>query len=456
MKPLVPVEKDRRKRNLYRPLVFGFFLIILAGALLLTLPISSADGTVTPFEDTLFTATSATCITGLVVYDTATHWSFFGQAVILSMIQIGGLGFMTLGSALILLLRGESSIANRKQMAESLNMTNYHTAARTMKHVLAGTAAFEGAGAIILAARFIPDFGWTGGIWRGIFVSISAFCNAGFDLMGTITPFGSLTGYADDPVVNLTVSGLIIIGGLGFLVWEDLYTHHSWKKLSLFSKTVLMTSGSLILLGTVCFFCFEYSNPDTLGQLSFPAKVLASYFQSIIPRTAGFNSIDLAAMTEASQVLMILLMFIGASSGSTGGGVKVTTVAVLFAALKAVLLGQKDATLLKRRLNTDLVYRAFALVFFPLIAVLVCTFAINLAEPNVSFLEALFECTSAFATVGCSLSITPTLSLFSKILLILLMFAGRVGMLTISFALLTDRRKRRNALRYPEGDLLIG
>ncbi len=456
MKQLAPIEKPRRKINLYRLLVFGFFLIILVGALLLMLPVSSADGSVTPFLNTLFTATSATCITGLVVYDTATQWSFFGQAVILCMIQIGGLGFMTLGSALILLLRGDSSLSNRKQIAESLNMTDYKTAARTMKHVLAGTAVFEGAGALILSARFIPEYGWLGGIWRGIFISISAFCNAGFDLMGLEHPFASLTAYPDDLVVNLTVMGLIVIGGLGFLVWEDLYTKHSWKKLSLFSKTVLITSGTLIVSGAVLFFLFEFTNPDTLGQLPLRGKILASFFQSITPRTAGMNTIDLTAMTEAGQVLTIVFMFIGASSGSTGGGVKVTTVAVLGAALTSVLTGRKEATLMKRRLNQDLVYRAFALVFFPFLAVLACSFAVNLAEPNISFIEALYECTSAFATVGLSLSVTPTLSVFSKILLMLLMFSGRVGMLTISYALLTDRRRRQNTLRYPEGNILIG
>lgn len=456
MKRLAPTEKKRRKFNLYRFVVLGFLLIILTGACLLMLPISSADGGVTPFADTLFTATSATCITGLIVYDTASHWSFFGQAVILTMIQIGGLGFMTLGSAFVLLLRGDSSLSNRKQIAEALNMTDYHTAARTMKHVLAGTAAFEGAGALILSFRFIPDFGIEGGIWRGIFISVSAFCNAGFDLMGLGSPFCSITGYTDDLTVNLTICALIIVGGLGFLVWEDLYTNHSWKKLSLFSRTVLLFSGLLIFAGAVCIFLFEFSNPATMKPLPLRTKLLASLFQSVSPRTAGFNSIDLTAMTEASQVLMILLMFIGASSGSTGGGAKITTVAVLGAALKAVLLGKKDATLLRKRISSDTVYRALALVFFPLLAVMICSFAINLAEPDVSFIQALFECTSAFATVGLSLSVTPALTLFSKILLMLLMFTGRVGMLTISFALLTDRRKRRNVLRYPEENILIG
>ncbi len=456
MKRLAPVERKRHKQNLSRLLIIGFLLIILTGAFLLMLPIASEDGTVTPFIDTLFTATSATCITGLVAFDTATQWSFFGELIILIMIQIGGLGFMTLGSALILLLRGNSNISNRKQIAESLNLNDYRTAAQTMKHVIAGTAAFEGAGALILSARFIPDFGLWGGVWRGIFTSVSAFCNAGFDLMGINGPYSSLTAYPDDLVVNLTVMGLIIIGGLGFLVWEDLYTNHSWKKLTLFSKTVLSATVFLILIGAVCLFCFEFTNDNTLGGMPLRSKIIASFFQSVTPRTAGMNTIELTAMTEASQVLVIVLMLIGASSGSTGGGVKITTVAVLTAALKSVITGQKDATLMKRRLAPELVYRAMALVFFPIMCILFCTFAINVTEPSVSFFEALFECTSAFATVGLSLSVTPTLSVFSKILLMLLMFAGRVGMLTISFALLTNRRKQKNSLRYPEGNILIG
>lgn len=456
MKSIAPKERNRRKPNLYRLLAVGFALIILTGAILLTLPVSSAEGISTPFEDALLTATSATCITGLIVYDTATHWSLFGQAVILCMIQVGGLGFMTLGSALVLLLKRNGTVSDRKQIAEALNTSDYQTATRTMKHVLAGTAAFEGAGAIILSARFIPDFGFAGGVWRGVFTSISAFCNAGFDLFGTIQPFSSVTAYSDDLVVNLTLSGLIVLGGLGFLVWEDLYTNHSWKKLSLFSKTVLIVSGSLILLGTVLIFTLEYTNPETLGEMSLRNKLLASFFQSVAPRTAGFNSIDLAATTESTQVLIIILMFIGASSGSTGGGVKVTTVAVLGAAMKSVLRGEKDATLFKKRISADTVNRALTLLFFPLILVLAGSVAINVAEPDVSFMEAMFECTSAFATVGLSMSVTPTLSLFSKIIDILLMYLGRVGMLTVSYALLTDRRKRRNTLRYPEGDILIG
>lgn len=455
-KRIAPKEKTRHKLNLPRLLVLGFLLIILLGAFLLTLPVSSADGSSTPPINALFTATSATCITGLVVYDTATQWSFFGQAVILSMIQIGGLGFMTLGSALILLLRGDSSLSNRKQIAESLNLTDYKTAARTMKHVFVGTAAFEGAGALILSARFIPEFGWAQGIWKGVFTSVSAFCNAGFDLMGKDQPFSSLTAYTGDLTVNFTVMALIVIGGLGFLVWEELYTNHSWKKLSLFSKTVLITSGSLLIGGAILTFLFEFSNPDTLGKLPWNEKILAALFQSVSPRTAGMNTIDLTAMTEASWVLTVILMFIGASSGSTAGGVKVTTVAVLAAALRSVLLGQKDATLLKRRLSPNLVYRALTLITFPFVSILICALTITVIEPHVGFLPALYECTSAFATVGLSLSVTPTLSVFSKILLMLLMFAGRVGMLTISFALLTDRRKKRNALRFPESDILIG
>lgn len=456
MKSIAPKERNRRKPNLYRLLAIGFALIILTGAILLTLPISSAEGISTPFEDALLTATSATCITGLVVYDTATHWSLFGQAVILCMIQVGGLGFMTLGSALVLLLRRNGTVSDRKQIAEALNTSDYQTATQTLKHVITGTVAFEGAGAIILAARFIPDFGFAGGVWRGVFTAISAFCNAGFDLFGTVQPFSSITGYADDLVVNLTLAGLIILGGLGFLVWEDLYTNHSWKKLSLFSKTVLITSGSLILLGTTLIFVLEYTNPATLGELSLRNKLLASFFQSISPRTAGFNSIDLAATTESTQVLIIILMFIGASSGSTGGGVKVSTVAVLGAAMKSVLRGEKEATLFKKRISADTVNRALTLVFFPLILVLIGSVAVNVAEPHVTFMDAMFECTSAFATVGLSMSVTPILSLFSKIIIILLMYLGRVGMITVSYALLTDRRKRRNTLRYPEGDILIG
>lgn len=449
-------ERKRRKTNLYRIVVLGFLGIILAGGFLLSLPVASQNGNATNFFDALFTATSATCITGLVVFDTATHWSAFGQALILVMIQIGGLGFMTLGSMFILLFRGDTSLSNRKKIAESLNLNTYSTAASTLRHVIVGTLAFEGAGAIVLSVRLIPDFGVPGGIWRGIFLSVSAFCNAGFDLFGLGNEFASLTAYTDDLVINLTLSALIILGGLGFLVWEDLYTNRKWKKLSLFSRTVLLFTGVLLAVGAIGIFAFETGNPQTMGGLDLRSRILASFFQSVSPRTAGMNSIDLTVMTEASQVLIIFLMFIGASSGSTGGGVKVSTLAVLTAAFTSVLRGQKDVTLMKRRISTETVYRAFVLFCFPMAVILLFTFCICLKETDLSFLQALFECTSAFATVGLSLSVTPTLSIFSKALLMILMFCGRVGTLTISYALLTDRRKRKNAVRYPEGNILIG
>ena len=446
-------EKQRHKSNLYRTLIVGFFAIILIGTLLLSLPAASADGEATPVIDAAFTATSATCITGLAVYDTALHWSFFGQAVILALIQVGGLGFMTLGASLILLVRGDATISTQKQIAESLNLSGYDTTTRTLKHVIAGTAAFEGTGALILSLRFIPDFGAGGGIWRGIFTSVSAFCNAGFDLMGTKQPFSSLTDYADDPVVNATVCALILLGGLGFLVWEDLFRRRSARSLSLFSKTVLITDAVLLLLGTGGFFLFE--TVSGAGGTTAGHRLITGFFQSVAARTAGFSTVDLTQMSEASLVLMIFLMFIGASSGSTGGGVKVSTLAVLFAAILSVLRGQKDVTMFRHRLSHETVYRAFAVFFFPMILVALCSGAVYLRE-GIPLLSAVFECTSAFATVGSSLSLTPTLSLFSKIILMLLMFAGRVGTLTVFYALLTDRRKRQNTLRYPQGDILIG
>ncbi|MBO5298944.1 MAG: Trk family potassium uptake protein, partial [Clostridia bacterium] len=314
-------------KNFFRKLspsaifIAGFFIIIILGAVLLSLPVSSASGEVTPFFDSLFTAVSSTCITGLVVYDTFTHWSFFGQVVLILLIQIGGLGFMTVATAFTLVFHKNVGHKERMMLVQTFNLNDMSGVVRLFKHIVIGTFSFEGAAAVILAFRFIPDYGLSGGIWRGIFIAISAFCNAGFDLMGTPEgPFASLTAYADDLVVNLTLCFLIAVGGLCFLVWEVIFSGKSFKKMSVQSKIVIIFSASLIIIGALAIFLFEFDNPETLGVLSPKGKILAALFQSVSPRTAGFNTVDLAALTEGSQIIMIILMFIGGSSGSTAGG----------------------------------------------------------------------------------------------------------------------------------------
>jgi len=449
-------------KNFFRKLspsaifIAGFFIIIFLGGAVLSLPVSSASGEPTPFLDSLFTAVSSTCITGLVVYDTATHWSTFGHAVLLFLIQIGGLGFMSVATVFSLVFRRSVGHKERMMLAQNFNLDDMSDISKLFKHIIIGTFAFEGAAAIILAFRFIPDFGLTGGIWRGIFISISAFCNAGFDLMGNPDSlFPSLTAYTDDLTVNLTVCALIVIGGLGFLVWEEIFSGKSFSKMSVQSKIVIIFSFSLIILGAVAFFFFEFSNPETHGELSFKGKILSSLFQSVSPRTAGFNTIDLSLMTESSKIVMVILMFIGGSSGSTAGGIKTNTIAVLFFATVSVLCGRKEAIVMKRRISQDTVLRAFALVFLSLTLMFICSFTISVIE-DVPFLSAIFECASAFCTVGLTLGLTPSLSSVSLVILMFLMFLGRVGLLTASVVLFERQHSADNLVRYPEAKITVG
>ena len=447
--------KRIKKVNPSAVFIIGFFALIFIGAALLSLPVSSADGTSTPFFGSLFTAVSSTCITGLVVYDTFTHWSFFGQAVLLTLIQLGGLGFMTVATVFSLLFRRSMGQRERLMLAQNFNLSETAGVIKLVKMILAGTFSFEGAAAVVLSFRFIPEYGVAGGIWRGVFVSISAFCNAGFDLMGIHGEFSSLTHYAEDTTVNLTLCLLIVIGGLGFLVWQEIFSGKKFSKMSLQSKTVILFSGALILLGAVSMFIFEFANPETLGPLSVKGKALAALFQSVSPRTAGFNTVPLGSLREPSQIIMIILMFIGGSSGSTAGGIKTNTVAVLFFAAVSVFRGRKEAIVMKKRIPQDTVLRAFALVFLSVLILLVSSFTIAVVE-DIPFISSLFECVSAFCTVGLSLGITTSLSAFSLTLLMTLMFLGRIGLLTASVALFNRQAAAESGVKYPEAKITIG
>lgn len=436
-------------------IVLGFMLIILFGAMLLTLPIASKEGVFTDFISALFTATSATCVTGLVVVDTYLYWSPFGQAVILILIQIGGLGFMTMATLFSLAIRRNISYKERMLVAQSLSFFDMKGVIRTTRHILLGTLMFEGTGAVILSARLIPEFGIAGGIYRGIFLSVSSFCNAGFDLMGSKGAFSSLTTYVDDITVNAVVASLIIIGGLGFIVWEELYTLRSFTKLSVYSKIVLISTGVLIIGGAILIFLSEAENPATLQPLSVQGKILASLFQSVTPRTAGFNTIPLDNLHDITAVIMILLMFIGAGSGSTGGGIKVSTASLLIFTFISVMKGRKDVVVMKKHISEDTVLRAFALTFMAF--GLVVVFSIIIAFTNdFDFLSIIFECVSAFATVGLTVGITPYLSDLAHILLIILMFLGRVGILTITYAIFMRLKQANEKIEYPETKILIG
>lgn len=435
-----------------RILVIGFALTILVGALLLNLPIASQSGQAVGFVNALFISTSAVCVTGLVVVDTATQWTYFGQGVILLLIQIGGLGFMTMGTLFALILGRKITLKERLVIQESLNQFNIAGLVKLTQYILMMTFTIEGIGAVILSTRFIPKYGLGKGIWFSVFHSISAFCNAGFDLVGN---FRSLTPFVKDPVISLTVAFLIILGGLGFVVILELLQKRKFKRLSLHAKIVLTMTASLLSMGFILFLVLEYNNVETLGQLSFAQKNVAAFFQSVTPRTAGFNTIPIDKLGVASVFLTIVLMFIGGASGGTAGGVKITTVGVLISSMHSVIVGKPDAEAFKRRIPRSIIDKAMTIVGLSVVLVVVVTMVLSISETGHSFIELFFETVSAFGTVGLSMGITPSLTIVGKLIITLLMFFGRVGPLTIFMALSSINKQRAN-FRYPEEKLIVG
>ena len=410
-------------------ILFGFAVVILIGAMMLMLPVSSRAGTVTPFLDCLFTSTSAVCVTGLVVYDTVTHWSAFGQAVILLLIQIGGMGVVTVAAAITMASGKKISLMQRSTMQDAISAHHMGGIVRFTGFILKGIALFELMGALLLATVFIPEYGGRG-IWLAVFHSVSAFCNAGFDLMGTRNPYSSLTGYASDPVVNITIMLLIIIGGIGFMTWQDvrqngLHVHRYRMQ----SKVILMVTVVLILVPAAYFYFFEFSG------LSFSQRFWGSLFQAVTPRTAGFNTLDLTTLSETGQMVTCLLMLIGGSPGSTAGGMKTTTFAVLLACAAAVFRKRENGQFFGRRIADDTVKNAVTVFLLYLILFLAGGMIISRVE-NLPLMTCLFESASAVGTVGLTLGITPGLGTVSRLILIILMFFGRVGGLTLIFATL--------------------
>lgn len=435
-------------------LVIGFAAIILLGATLLSLPISSANGQPTLFIDALFTATSATCVTGLVVVDTGSHYSMFGQIVIISLIQIGGLGFMTMATLFAFVLRKRISLKERLILQEAMNQGSMEGIVRLIRRVIVYSLTIEFVAAVIFSIRWSFDLGIAKGIYFGIFHAISFFNNAGFDLFGSVVaPFTSLTTYADDWIVNIVSMALIILGGIGFVVMSDVVDYKKHKRLSLHSKVVLSATGFLIVIGAIVIFIFEFTNQKTLGSLNWSGKILASFFQSVSPRTAGANSVDIGAMRQASQFFIIILMFIGASPGSTGGGIKTTTFTTLIGAMIAMIRGKEDIVLFHYRLGKDRILKAITLTMIALFLVIFVTMLLTTTESQ-SFLKLLFEVTSAFGTVGLTMGVTPELSFFGKIMISLTMFAGRLGPLTLAYAL--GPKAEKELYRYPEGKITIG
>ena len=440
--------------NPTRAVVLGFLIIILTGAVLLTLPISSRSGEWTDFLTTLFTATSATCVTGLIVVDTYTYWSAFGQGVILLLIQIGGLGFMSLATLFSFLVRRTITMRERMVLTTSLNVTDMSGIVRLTRRVLLGTLLFEGVGAIVLSFRFAADFGVAEGIRKGVFHSISAFCNAGFDLMGQREAFSSLAYYAADPIVNLTIMLLIVIGGLGFYVWNDVYEHHRFRHLRLHTKIVLLTTAVLIAGGAVLIGMFEWSNPATLGALPTWARPMAALFESVTLRTAGYETISQAAMTTQSQGVGMVLMLIGGSPGSTAGGIKTVTLAVLVLTAVSAIRGRRDVTVFGRTLGTRSIMNAVTMLILGVTLVFTAALVLLTCE-SAPFSDCLFEAVSAFGTVGLTAGLTPTLGTVSRIAIIALMFLGRVGILTLGVAVLMGRQQDAK-VKYPETQIFVG
>lgn len=438
----------KNNKSPFRVIIFGFFLVILAGSLLLMLPISSQQGVVTPFLDALFTSTSAVCVTGLVIHDTATYWSQFGQVIIILLIQIGGLGVVTVAGAFAILSGRKIGLMQRSTMQEAIAAPNVGGIVRLTGFILRTAFAVELLGAALLYLVFSREFGLLQGAWYALFHSISAFCNAGFDLMGVKAPFSSLVDYAGQPVVSLVIALLIVVGGIGFLTWEDIRTNR-WHvhKYRMQSKVILTVTGMLILLPTVYFFFFEFAGKP-LGE-----RVLLSVFQAITPRTAGFNTADLTAMSETGQSMITMLMLIGGSPGSTAGGMKTTTLAVLLAGAIAVFRRRENPHFFNRRVSQETVVQASTILMMYLALFLTGGLIISRME-GLPILTCLFETASAIGTVGLSLGITPQLSWVSHLILIALMFFGRVGGLTLIFAALS--RTQGSVARLPQERITIG
>lgn len=436
-------------------LCLGFFLIIMLGALLLTLPISIKDGQSPNFLTSLFTATSATCVTGLIVVDTYSHWTIFGQLVILSLIQIGGLGFMTVGTLLSLVLRRRISLKERIVLAESISQYSVQGIVSLARKILFVTFSIEALGALLLAIDFVPRFGLSTGIYYGIFHAVSAFCNAGFDIMGRFGQFVNLTPFVDDIYVNVVIMVLIILGGLGFAVINDVAKHRRFKRFTLHSKLVLSVTGVLLLAGFIFFLLAEFNNPQTLKGQSPSTIATAAMFQSVTTRTAGFNTMNLAGMTPQSILMSVFLMIIGGSPGSTAGGIKTATIGVILFTVISAIKGRNDTQLFKHRLPHAIVIRAFVLAIFGITLALTSTMILCSCE-GVSLSAALFECSSAVGTVGLTLGITPTLGIVGKLTLIVTMFFGRVGILTTLLAIGNKNSDSHQNFRYQKGTVTLG
>lgn len=431
-----------------RIILFGFIIMIFLGASILSLPVSSRSGEFTPFIDTLFTATSASCVTGLIVYDTATHWSLFGKIIIIAMIQCGGLGVVTMIAVFTQVAGKKIGLRDRATLQNALSAPQIGGIVKLTSFIFKGTVIIEMIGALLMFPSFMKDFGVTKGIYYSIFHSISAFCNAGFDLMGDVSKFSSLTKYQSDIMINITIMLLILIGGLGFLIWRDVVNYKfDFKRYSTQTKIVFLMSTVLVVFPSVLFFFTEFST------LNIKTRVLSSVFQAVTPRTAGFNTIDYTKFSDNGIAMTIILMLIGGGSGSTAGGIKMTTIFILVATMCSVLKQDKEVAVFKKRIEPDIIKNAVAVFALDIFLFIVGSMIISGIE-GFSLKETMFECVSAVATVGLTLGITPHLGIISKILLICMMYIGRVGGITLIFAAVNP--KNNGNARYPKEQVAVG
>lgn len=447
-------RKTRRAYSISRIMAFTFLGLILLGGLLLNLPFASRSGRSAGLLTSLFTATSATCVTGLVVGDTWSLWSGFGQGVILAMIEIGGLGFMSAASLAYFSLRRKISLQQQLIMAEAIGANDMSDVVSHQRRLLVRAFTVEAAGALVLTLRFAAEYPLLQALKLGVFHSVSAFCNAGFDVLGFIEPGASLIVYQKDPVICLTLSALVILGGLGFLVWDELLRERKPKKWSVYTRLVMITTGSLLLSGTVLFCVLEWNNPSTLGTMSVPQKILAAFFQSMTLRTAGFAGVDQGLLTPAGKAVSIFFMLIGGSSGSTAGGLKTVTFVVLLVFLWNRLRGRRTVSVFHRTISDEQVLNAITI--FALMVILAFSGAAFIcATSQVGFADSLFETVSALGTVGLTAGVTPRLSVVSRFMIMLFMYFGRVGLLTISMGFLRSKPAGEK-YKYANTDLLIG
>lgn len=443
--------------NPTRVIVGSFAFLILLGALLLMLPISSRTGEPTSFTAALFTATSATCVTGLIVFDTFMHFSFFGHIVILTLIQLGGLGLVTFVTFFNLAIRKKLGLKTLQIAGESISAESFNDVKYLLKMIFKITFTIELIGALILMTVFVPQYEWKG-VFISVFLSVSAFCNAGFDILGFQGPYSSLTHYYSNPIVLITIMALIICGGLGFIVWQDVLLYRKTKRLMMHTKIVLVASAALIFFGALFCAIFEWENPVTIGKFSVPDKILNSFFLSVTTRTAGFNTTPVSGMYGITKLFCVILMFIGASPGSTGGGIKTTTFYVLVMTVISVISGKDETIIHKRKVDKSVVYKAMAVTVTALLAIFIATATIFFTSHRggmiFSEIDALFEAVSAFATVGLSCGVTGVANIPSLYVLIFTMFIGRVGPVSLALSLAMSNKNKHTVM--PEAKIMVG